>query len=158
MNEIERLKATLRRIVVTCGGYAQPGVSTDFLESTADEVEAMVGNYNARIAALTAELDALAAWACDQYDDGDEQFGRRAGVARGRELLTERDALKAELTRVMDLAEKDRAAFADTLCFHRTALRETREALKAYSADCGVCRATAVLAKHAALAEGGDRG
>lgn len=40
--------------------------------------------------------------------------------------------------------------------FTEDEIREAREALKVYSADCGVCRATAVLAKYAKLAEGGN--
>lgn len=92
-------------------------------------------------------------------------------------LAAERDALKAELTRVRDLAEKDRAAFADTLCAYRTALRETREALVsiAFDACSYICPSTwkigmpvphstrcltvqAVLARHAGLVEEVDRG
>lgn len=84
-------------------------------------------------------------------------------------LTTERDALKAELARVRDLAEGDRAAFSDTLCTYRTALRETREALIEMLNNGGcstvewmplatIKTARSVVAKHAALAEGGERG
>lgn len=43
-------------------------------------------------------------------------------------LTAEVERLKGELDRVRDLAEHDRAAFSDTACVYRTALRETREA------------------------------
>jgi len=53
--ECERLKQTLRSIVVTCGGIAAPGVSTDFLVSTAEEVRLMKEELLQKLQQLEAD-------------------------------------------------------------------------------------------------------
>lgn len=77
------------------------------------------------------------------------------------DLTAERDQLREQLKEERltseDEARKRDEHFAENKQL-RTALREMREALKVYSADCGVCHATAVLAKYAKLAEGGNGG
>ncbi|MEN6533162.1 MAG: hypothetical protein ABFD89_05825 [Bryobacteraceae bacterium] len=55
-----------------------------------------------RIATLEAERDAIAAWACDQYDSPDQPaFSVMAGITRGREILAD---LKASREREATLA------------------------------------------------------
>lgn len=63
---------------------------------------------------------ALAAWACDQYDDG--LFSVETGVAHGREILAAHDAEKdAEIAKL-------RTALLETRSERVTAIPEDRDA------------------------------